>query len=174
MSLSKSEMADVLERVRIFFPRFDLSEEVVLGWWQLFKNDSFLAVRDAMDNVLRSAQYAPKPGDLSAALGRSMKPVSLYGGSKDRQAELRYFWDTMRRDLEKGVITVYRRHPKGFATYTKKRTTEAPVGEWSFEGETLPRFMEPAHPDVQENLGQGEVWKFSPRPHGLALVEKRA
>jgi hypothetical protein len=173
VSLTKTEMAEVLEQVKIFFPRFEISEEVVLGWWRLFERESFLCVRDAMAEVLKTSTYAPKPADLSFALGRSMKPApTLFGGKEEYLARVRYYWEAMKRDHERGTITVYRRHPKGFSTTTRRKTNEVAVGMWSFEGEMLPRFMEPQNPDIEEDLGHGQVWRFGPRRYGLALVEK--
>lgn len=173
MALSKTEMADVLEEVKIFFPRFEVSEDAVIGWWRLFENENFLSVRDAMAQVLKTSTYAPKPADLSAALGRSMKPMTSTG-SPDYLERVRFFWDQMKREHERGTITIYRRHPAGFATYTTQKTTQIPTGYWSFEGEMLPRFMEPQNEEIPEDLGEGQVWRFGPRRYGLALVEKKA
>jgi hypothetical protein len=171
--LTKSELTEVLMSVKTFFPKFDVSSEVVDGWHRLFQNENPVAFRQAMDEVLKTAAYAPKPADLSSALGRSMKPTpTLFGGKDEYLARVRYYWESMKRDHERGTITVYRRHPKGFATTTKKKTNEIPAGMWSFEGEMLPRFMEPQNPDIEEDLGHGQVWRFGPRPYGLALVEK--
>jgi len=173
--LSKSELTEVLLNVKNFFPKFDVSSEVVDAWHRLFSNENYLAVRDAMDQVLKTATFSPKPADLSAALGRSMRPSpNLFGGKEEFDARLTYFWESMKRELERGTISIYRRHPQGFAVTTKKRTNETPVGMWSYRSEMLPRFMEPQNPDVEEDLGQGQVWRFGARKYGLTLVEKIA
>ena len=73
--LTKPDVADLLAKIESVFPRFTYADETVAAWHSLFKYETPEVANAALDEVLKTSEFAPKPADVAAAISRIKKPA---------------------------------------------------------------------------------------------------